>query len=104
MQSQAQFPGIPGTHLQAQFDAFLNAHPRVWSLFVAFTQSAIAKGHRHLSADLVLHRIRWESSVVTGEKPYKLNNNLTPYFARRFHAEFPSHDGFFRMRKVKGES
>lgn len=93
--------------LEQQCEDFLRANPKFWQLFVAFAEQAIAKGHKHLSSDLIVARIRWENEIMTvgaGDvdgKQLKCNNNWTPYLARRFHREFPTYDGFFFLRKVE---
>lgn len=97
-------------NLEDRATNFLAANPRVWNLFVRFTHEAIAAGHRHCSADMILHRIRWETSVATAGgpiiegRPLRVSNDLTPYLARKFHAENPNHADFFRLRPVKPKS
>lgn len=94
--------------IETEAAIFLGKNPAVWGLFVRFTLEAIAAGHKHLSADMILHRCRWEASVATtgaglsaNGEPLKLNNNFTAHFARLFHQSYPEHDGFFRTREIK---
>lgn len=92
--------------LEAEAEAFLAGHPRVWDLFCRFAREAIAAGYEHFSSDMILHRIRWETSIATKTgveidgHALKLNDHLTPYLARKFHRDFPQHAGFFRMRSL----
>lgn len=91
----------------ADFNAWLKANPKVWNQFVAFTFEMIGAGHRHYSADSVLHRIRWETDTKTtlngqaAGRALKLNNNLTPFLARHFHDVYPTHRDFFRTRQTR---
>tara|TARA_B100000963_G_C22628321_1_gene673527 strand:- start:1085 stop:1492 length:408 start_codon:yes stop_codon:yes gene_type:complete len=110
--------------MREQCEAFHKKHPEVWRLFVRFTQELIAAGHRHYSAKGIFERIRWEQDVVkpqwkedgfvgsgciNGGQPvsyakkqhFKLNNNYSSFYARRFMTMFPDHGGFFRTRKRK---
>jgi len=104
MNDQYELPLNTGsTRLQNAFNDFIANHPDVLKLFEALTFSAIEKGHKRLSAYMVIQRMRWEFMVVTNEKPYKLNNNLIPYFARHFHNKYPQYEGFFELRKVIGD-
>lgn len=73
------------------------AYPDVWEMFERFALDAIAAGHRTYSADAVLHRVRWECGVVKRDT-WKCNNNLTAWYARKFHRLHPRHAGFFRLR------
>lgn len=94
--------------MREQCEAFHNKHPEVWRLFVRFTKELIAAGHRHYSAKGIFERIRWEQDVVRQKgcivfqkQQFKLNNNYSSFYARRFMRMFPDHDGFFRTRKRK---
>lgn len=95
--------------LETQCEEFLKDNPAFWPLFVGFAMQAIEKGHIHLSSDLIVARIRWETEVETvnaGEidgQHIKCNNNWTPYLARRFHRLFPKYEGFFFLRKTSAE-
>ena len=94
--------------LARQFVQFDNDHPVIWELFRRFTLEAIASGRQRFSARAIFHRIRWETMIKpTGDilnpdtgKPIKLNNNWSPYYARKFLDEFPRARGFFRLRSV----
>lgn len=88
--------------LQQQFDAFDRENPRVWQLFVEMTRRVINAGHIHYSSDAVLHAIRWHMDVVTkSEDGFKINNNYSAHYARKFHDCYPQHDGFFRLRRTR---
>jgi hypothetical protein len=83
-----------------QFREFHAENPEVWSLFCRFIFEAMNAGHKHFSADAIVHRIRWETSVVTAcESKFKINNNYVTCYARSFHATYPEHAGFFRTRE-----
>lgn len=96
--------------IERHWAAFHARNPRVWELFQKYTWLVISAGHRHYSADAVLHRIRWHEMVetsaagrlATGE-PLKINNNFSAYYARLFHQSFPEFDGFFRNRALVSE-
>lgn len=85
-----------------EFDA---AHPDVWQLFERFTLDLIRRGFGHYSSDAVLHRVRWETSAGAGsdEDAFKINNNWTAYYARKFDEQHPEYAGFFRMRRSKAD-
>ena len=91
--------------LHAEFDKFDSENPRIWELFERFTERAIARGFKNLSADMVVHRIRWEVYVETvSADDYKINNNHVAYYARKWLEKHPEHAKFFELRKVRGES
>ena len=75
-------------------------NPEVYLLFKRFTFQAISKGHKHLSAWLIMNRIRWETNVVTTGL-FKISNNHIAYYARLFMVDFPTQQGFFRTKEMK---
>lgn len=80
----------------AEVDA---ANPRVWELFEQFTLMLIRRGFRHYSADAVLHRVRWETTVELRDgEGFKINNNWSAYYARKWIGRHPNHANFFRLR------
>lgn len=86
-----------------RFDQFDNDNPKVWELFQRFTFELINKGRKRYSSDGVLHRIRWETALTTDDQTYKLNNNWSPYYARKFHKTYPQHAGFFATRPSRAD-
>ena len=86
------------TPLLNRFNEFNRNNPKVYELFQRFTLEAINKGHTKLSAWLIANRIRWETSVVTTDKDYKINNDYKPFYSRMFMAEHPKYDNFFNTR------
>jgi hypothetical protein len=85
---------------EKKFNAFILKNPQIWTLFVHYTFEAIKQGHKHISSDMILHRIRWETSVMTVGSKFKISNDTSPYFARKFHKEYPVYNGFYRTKKI----
>jgi hypothetical protein len=77
-------------------------NPHVYELFKAFTFQAIDRGHKRLSAWLIVNRIRWETTVETNGGDFKISNNFIAYYARLFMDEHPEYRGFFRTKPLKG--
>jgi hypothetical protein len=82
-----------------KFENFDAKNPHVWRLFTKFTFDVIRAGHTRFSADSILHRIRWETTIVTTDRHFKVNNNFSADYARKFVSEFPQYSRFFEMRK-----
>ena len=71
----------------ARFD---RENPEVYTMFKHFTMQALKAGMKRLSVALVIERIRWETAVVSLDADgYKINNNHTAYYARKFMSEYP---------------
>ena len=54
-------------------------NPQVYELFQKFTMQAINRGHKNLSAWLIVNRIRWETTVVTTGPDFKISNDFIAY-------------------------
>lgn len=91
------------TQLRRAFERFDRLNPQVWEMFLRFTLDLIGAGRTSGSADAVIHRIRWETTITTTGEPYKISNNHVAYYARKFADAFPLHADFFHMRTVGGE-
>jgi hypothetical protein len=87
----------------ARFREIDDTHPEVWSMFCEFAETMIAAGASHYSACAILHRVRWESSLRTGEA-LKINNDLAAYYARKWQKANPSRATFFRNRQSRADA
>ena len=87
--------------MREQVKEFHKAHPEVWELFKKFTFEMIGKGFKHYGAQHgIFSRIRWEIDAGgDGSGEFKINNNYSAFYARRFMKTYPEHDGFFRTRE-----
>jgi hypothetical protein len=86
--------------MREQVAEFHRQHPEVWRLFVRFTFQMIERGYRNYSAKAIFERIRWEKDAGgDGVTCFKLNNNYTAFYARRFARAHPEHAEFFRTRE-----
>lgn len=70
--------------IESAFLEFDRKNPHVWALFCRFAQQMIERGHKTLSAKLIFERMRWEVMMTTTDPSYKLNNNFTAYYARKW--------------------
>lgn len=87
--------------IEDRFWAFHEANPRVYELFDRFTRQVIQRGHTRFSADAILHRIRWETSVVTRGDQFKINDHYSAYYSRLWMNDNPEHDGIFATRELR---
>lgn len=84
--------------IEERFEAFMKAHPEFYVAFKRHALELILKGRRNYSADGIFHVIRFHSALRDSTGTYKVNNDFTRPMAERFHADYPEHAGFFRMR------
>ena len=78
-------------------------NPQICELLDKFTFHAINKGHKKMSAWMIINRVRWETSVVTYGNPFKISNDYISMYARYFMHRYPQYKGFFRTKTIYGE-
>ena len=88
--------------LEAEFATFHADNPHVYELFKRFINDVLRAGFQHYSARAIFHRIRWFTHIETSDPTFKINNNHSPYYARMWMQDYPAHDGFFRIRELRG--
>ena len=82
-----------------RFEEYDQANPEIYELFKTFAFEMIFAGRRHYSARTVIHRIRWHTDLhARTNDGFKINNDYSPFYARKFESEFPQHMGFFAKR------
>ena len=85
----------------AEFDAFDAAHPDVWQHFERIALDIWRRGRPHYSARTILHVIRHHidtTAHVASADEFCINNNWSPFYARRFMARHPECGSFFERR------
>lgn len=86
-----------------RFRRYHAANPGVYLLFKQYAADARAAGHTRYSARDILARIRWHTTVeVQGE--FKVNNLVSPFYARMLVAEDALFAGFFEMRAAAADA
>lgn len=85
--------------LAEKFDKFDTENPGVYFLFKRFANDLINLGRKKLSAALIVERIRWEVNISTvSDDVFKLSNNHTAFYARKFMKDHQQHGDIFRTR------
>ena len=90
--------------IESNFRKFHRENPIIYKLFKQFTFQAINRGHKKLSSEMIINRIRRETSIVSNDKDYKINNNYKPFYSRLFMNEHPDYQDFFYRRSSKADT
>lgn len=77
------------------------ANTQIWLEFQKYAFQLINAGNEKIGAKQIFERIRWDSMIVRGRNKFKVNNNFSPYYARKFEEVFPIYKGIFSMREIK---
>ena len=92
--------------INKQAKEYHKKYPVVWDLFVQYTFELIHRGFKHYGAKSIMERIRWntEKPDIKGDSTFKINNNYTAFYARRFARMHPQYQDFFRFREQISKS
>ena len=91
----------PGKTLRQEFEEFHARHPEVYRELVALARAAKARGARRLGIKALFEIVRWNRLMNTTDwAGFKLNNNLTSYYAREIMANEPDLAGIFTTRRL----
>lgn len=88
----------------SDFEQYDAEHPEIWRQFRGITFGLIRRGKKHYGAKAISEIIRYHRIIEYGETEFKVNNNFTAYYSRKFMKLFPQHNGFFETRKAKNGS
>ena len=94
-------PAKHASALKMKWWAWHRQNPQVYVLFERFTFEAIRRGHKRLSAWLIVNRIRWETTVVTRGDDFKISNDFIAFYSRLFMHNHPEYEGFFVTKEMK---
>jgi hypothetical protein len=83
--------------------AWHKLNPQVWEKFREYTLEAVNSGRRHYSHWAIINRIRWNREIETKGGEFKISNDYICFYARLFHAKYPEHGDFFRLKMLKEE-
>jgi hypothetical protein len=82
------------------FQQYDQDNPHIWELYKAIAIDLIQRGMRKLGSKRIVEEIRWHHSVRTNE-PYKVSNNFTAMYARKFVNEFPQYGHMFDFKPLR---
>jgi hypothetical protein len=78
----------------------LENHPHIYERFESIALGALVeKPDRKLSANQIMHVIRWETSLTAEGDTFKINDHAAPLYARMFVQKHKRYEGCFRNRK-----
>lgn len=87
---------LPGDLQEVLYDT---QNPEIWAEFEKIALKLIRQGITHYGAKSIFEVIRWHRIVRANDKQFKINNNYTAYYARKFLQKYPQYQDFFETRK-----
>ena len=102
---------LTGKSIQQAFNEFDKTSPQIYEMFIRFFFELVRKGHKKVSAKLIINRIRWECvmNIPTetlfdskgDEISYKLNDAFQSRYARKFISDYPNYESYFNFRELR---
>ena len=84
--------------LDREFEKFHRENPHVYRWLREIALRLRRKGRDHYSARTLVHAFRFHTAMGTTDETFKINNNVSPYYARLLMEQEPELDGFFETR------
>ena len=81
-----------------KFEKWVLDNDELVKSFIKFALIAKSKGHKKISAWLIVNRVRWETEIVGNGCDYKINNNYISHLSRKVMREVPELEGFFTIK------
>jgi hypothetical protein len=82
------------------FEDYDRDNPEIWEKFETVALDLIARKVKHYGAKAIYEVIRYQTAI-RGGKDFKINNNYTAGYARKFTSKYPKWSKFFEMRSIK---
>ena len=93
-----------GRTIANDFADFNKKHPFVYEMFKTFAKNIIGrKTGKRTGGRLIIERIRWEVAmkIERSNDDFKINNNFTPHYVRKFIKDFPQFENCFERRRLR---
>lgn len=89
---------------QAKFEDFDAENPHVYSKIIQYAGQLYDAGRRRTAMNTLMHRVRWDAAVETNsDDRFKINENFTPYYARKLADDFPRLGSMLEFRRLRAE-
>ena len=94
------FPDDPGR------EAFLRFHAENPHVYEWLRKQALAlrrRGRTHYSARTLIHAFRFHTAMTTTDQTFKINDHVSPWYARMLMEREPELGGFFEKRRAAAD-
>jgi hypothetical protein len=86
--------------MRETFEEYQARNPRLYKEFVHYTYQMIGAGETRIGSKAIFERIRWEAKIKK-QGEFKINNNYTADYARKFEQDYANFAGIFEKRVCK---
>jgi hypothetical protein len=86
--------------MKETFEQYQQRNPRIYKEFVNYAMELINAGETRIGSKAIFERIRYQSKIDRIDE-FKINNNYTADYARKFEQDFPHFAGIFEKRVCK---
>jgi hypothetical protein len=87
--------------IQIRFNHFDKENPKVYEHYKSIALRLLKSGKKRIGSKAIVERLRWDVDFQTKGEHFKICNDFTPYYARKFMKEFPEHKDKFSIRPLK---
>ena len=92
-----------GMTIKDGFKKFNEENPQIFEAFELEALELISKGKKQLSAKLIINSLRFNETITSNDKNFKINDAYQSYYSRLFVEIYPQFTHLFRFRKQRNE-
>lgn len=85
------------------FQQYDQEHPEIYAVYKNVAEEFIKKGAIKIGSKRIIEEIRWHKLVKTNEY-FKVSNNYTAYYARKFVNDHPHYAGIFNFKPLRSSN
>ena len=85
------------------FQQYDQEHPEIYAVYKNVAEEFIKKGIIKMGSKRIVEEIRWHKRIKTNEY-FKISNNYTAYYARKFANDHPQYAGFFNFKPLRSSN
>lgn len=97
-------PSLFEEKTESRFTEFLRAHPEIYQAYCRLALDKIRAGAKRIGSKAIWEVLRWNTPLREDGSEFKLNNNLTPFFARKFQKDYPQYADRIETRRAKADA
>ena len=94
---------LNGHSIEEGFNKFNKENPHIYNAFEEQAFKAIERGRKKISSKLIINWIRWNETLRSSDKNFKINDAYQSRYARLFIQNHPKYENVFELRKLRSE-
>ncbi len=84
------------------FQQYDQENKHIYELYKMIAIRLAKEGRKNIGSRSIFEQMRYDYSFKSNNDPFKVNNNFSPHYARKFVLEHPQYGNLFKFKPLKG--